>query len=261
MSINAEFARDLRAGTLIYNATAALPHPMAIETMARAGYRSITLDVQHGYFDHASILAGIAAAASAGATVMVRTGFDQLGEAARYLDAGAAGVIVPMIDTAEDARRLVAATRYPPVGQRSWGPGRATAMAGLKGNAFLHGANDASLVFAMIETARAVENVDAILATQGLDGLFVGPLDLSVSLSDGGSTNPDNAATREAMGKVAEAARRHGKIMGTYAPTDTLARQYIDQGYRFLAIALDIGLIAEGAARILDRMPQANNMT
>jgi len=260
-SIGADLARRLRAGEVVYNATAAVPHPMVIETLARAGFSSLTFDEQHGCFDYGGILACIAAAASAGASAMVRIGLDGFGQAARYLDAGAAGIIAPMINSPADADRLVAATRYPPRGLRSWGPGRALALSGLAGDDYLHGADEHNLVFAMIETQAALDNLDAIATRDGIDGLFVGPLDLSVSLSNGRSLNPDNDHTRRAMERVAETGARHGKIVGAYAASPALAGTYVAQGYRFVAVALDLAILSAGARQTLEAMPGRNDPT
>jgi len=247
------FAKRLRAGETIFNATTMVPGAMIIETFAAAGFQSITLDIQHGFYDYETVLMGIASASSMGASTLVRVGLDDVSTAARCLDAGAAGVLIPMVNTQADVDRLVAATKYPPLGQRSWGPGRSLASSGLSAQDYLNAANRSSVVFAMIETQTALDNIELIAGHEGIDGLFVGPLDLSISLSQGGRLDPGSDATRAAMEKVANVCARHGKTAGAFAATDELAHTYMDQGYRFMALALDVSLIRAGAEAILGR--------
>jgi 4-hydroxy-2-oxoheptanedioate aldolase len=222
--------------------------------MARAGYSSVTLDVQHGFYHDEGVLVGIAAAASVGAATVVRVAHDDLAMAARCLDAGAAGILVPMVDRAEHARRVVAATKYPPIGQRSWGPNRALALSGLSPPDFLAAANRLSFIFAMIETEAALANVEAIAATEGIDGLFVGPLDLGISLSEGRVLDGAQAPVVRGLELVAAACRAHGKTAGTYAATAEQARACLDKGYRFLTLGHDIGFAEAGARAALKQV-------
>lgn len=251
------FADALRAGGMHLNVTAAVPHPLQLETLCRAGYGSVTLDVQHGAFDEAGVFDGIGVAAGCGVPTFVRAGLDQLGFMARCLDAGAAGLLAPMINNAAQAKALVDATRYPPVGQRSWGPIRALPRSGATMPEYLAQANRGSIVMAMIETREALAQLDAIAATPGLDGLFVGPLDLAISLTGGARCDPAAAEVLDAMQQVAAACMRHGKLAGAYAADAALAAQYAGWGYRFLAVALDVPLLAAAARENLARMNEA----
>lgn len=251
------FSEALRAGGMHLNVTAAVPHPLQLETLCRAGYGSITLDVQHGAFDEAGVFDGIGVAAACGVPAFVRAGLDQLGFMARCLDAGAAGLLAPMINDAAQARALVAATRYPPLGERSWGPVRALPRAGLTATQFLAQANRGSIVLAMVETREALSQLDAIAATPGLDGLFVGPLDLAISLAGGAHCDPTRPEVLDAMQQVAAACARHGKLAGAYAADAAAARQCADWGYRFLAVALDVPLLAAAARDRLALMSAA----
>jgi 4-hydroxy-2-oxoheptanedioate aldolase len=244
----------LRAGETVFNVTSVVPNPFLIETLARAGYPSVTLDIQHGFYDYDSVLAGVAAAASAGASTLVRVAFEDLSTAPRCLDAGAAGLLIPMVSTVEEARRVVAATKYPPVGQRSWGPNRGLAMSGLSPSDFLARANQLSVVFVMIETETALANVDAIAAMNGIDGLFVGPFDLGVSLTSGRVLDPAQDVVDKAMDVIAAACRRHGKTAGAHAGTAELARGYLSKGYRFLSLGLDMTFVKAGAEAALARV-------
>lgn len=253
----AALATQLRGGQPHLNVTAAVPHPLLLETLCRAGYGSITLDVQHGAFDESAVFEGIAVAAGCGTPALVRAGLGQLGFMARCLDAGAAGVLAPMINSAADAKALVDATRYPPLGQRSWGPVRALARSGLSAPEFLRQANGATTVFAMIETREALAQLDDIAATPGIDGLFVGPLDLAISLADGAACDTGSPELLAAMEEVARACVVHAKIAGAYAADASTASRYVDLGYRFLAVALDVSMIAAAARDQLARVAAA----
>ena len=147
--------------------------------------------------------------------------------AARFLDLGATGVIAPMINSVEDARKLVSFTKFPPVGERSWGPARALALTGLSPQEYLKQANDFSLIVAMIETREAIAAVDDILAVPGIDGVFVGPSDLSITLSNGASFDPSGAEVDAAFKHVLARAKAAGKFCGAFAisPAKAGARQ------------------------------------
>lgn len=242
---------QLRSGSPHFNVTAAVPHPLMLETLCRCGYGSLTLDVQHGAFDEAAVFDGIGVAAGCGTPALVRAGLGQLGFMARCLDAGAAGVLAPMINSAQEARALVDATRYPPLGQRSWGPIRGLPRSGLTMPEFLRQANASTVVFAMIETREALAQVDAIASTPGIDGLFVGPLDLAISLSGGAASDPSGPEVLEAMRQVAKASAARGKVAGAYAADASLAARYASFGFRFLAAGLDVPLLAAAARAYL----------
>jgi 4-hydroxy-2-oxoheptanedioate aldolase len=153
--------------------------------MMRDGFDTAIIDMQHGLHTTQSAILAIGAAAVAGKAVFVRPPVGDFPAASRMLDAGAVGIVAPMINTIEDARKLAAYTKYPPLGERSWGPYRATGLTGLDGVAYLKAANDITLTIAMIETREALGILDDILAVPGIDGVFVGPSDLSIALTRG----------------------------------------------------------------------------
>ncbi len=127
----------------------------------------------------------------AGSAPIVRVPVGDFATVSRVLDFGAEGIIAPMINTPADARALAASAKYPPIGERSWGPHRATTLAGLADQTvYLREANDHVVTLAMIETRTALQNLDAIVDTPGVDGLFLGPSDLSIALSDGKKSRP-----------------------------------------------------------------------
>src|SRR6266567_1712421 len=177
-------ARRLKAGETIYTGWCGLPYPLITEILAREGFPAVTLDGQHGLWDTASIVSGVAQVRQSGAAAIVRIPVGQFATASRALDFGAEGIIAPMINTPADARAYVSFAKFPPIGERSWGPHRATTLAQMPDQTvYLREANELTVTFAMIETRTALDNVEAIAATPGIDALFLGPADLSIALS------------------------------------------------------------------------------
>src|ERR1700691_4566518 len=195
MAIDAfTLARRLRAGETIFSGWCSLPYPIVAETVGREGFPAVTLEGQHGLWDVSSLLTGIAAVRQGGSAPIVRVPVGDFALVSRALDFGAEGIIAPMINTAADARAFAAAAKYPPIGERSWGAPRVTTLAGLPDQSvYLREANEHVITLAMIETRAALGNLDAILATPGIDGLFLGPSDLSIALSGGKSLDPLSA--------------------------------------------------------------------
>jgi 4-hydroxy-2-oxoheptanedioate aldolase len=242
-------ANRLRAGETVFTAWCGLASPVTVETIAREGFVAAVLDQQHGLFDMASTIAAIGAARTGGAAPVVRIPLGDFAVASRVLDFGAEGIVAPMINTVTDARAFVAATKFPPVGERSWGPHRAMALGGMSDPAaYLREANLLTVTFAMIETREALRNVDAIAATPGIDALFVGPSDLSIALSDGAVVDPHSAAVEAELGKVVEAARKASKIAGLYCANAQRAKEGAQRGFRFLAVGSDLLFLRAGTA-------------
>src|SRR3974390_3789076 len=192
MAISAfALAGRLRAGETVYSGWCGLPYPLVAETLARDGFAAVAIESQHGLWDVAGILAGIAAVRQGGAAPVVRVPWGDFALVSRVLDFGAEGIIAPMINRPADARALVAAAKFPPIGERSWGPHRATTFAGLSDQSvYLREANDHIVTLAMIETRTALQNFDAIIETPGIAGFFLGPSVLSIALSDGKTVDP-----------------------------------------------------------------------
>jgi 4-hydroxy-2-oxoheptanedioate aldolase len=171
------FAASLRGGTPAYAAFVGLAEPLVTESLMRDGFDTAVIDMQHGLHTTQSAILAIGAAAVAGKAVFVRPPVGAFPEASRMLDAGAVGIVAPMINSLADAQTFAGYCKYPPLGERSWGPYRATGLTGLDGEAYLKSANDITLAIAMIETRQALDLLDDILAVPGIDGVFVGPSD------------------------------------------------------------------------------------
>jgi 4-hydroxy-2-oxoheptanedioate aldolase len=242
-------ARRLRAGETVYSGWCTLGSPIVAESVAREGFVAVALDAQHGLWDAAAVPAGIAAVHHAGATPIVRVPLNDFGFVSRALDLGAEAIIAPMINSAADARVFASVAKYPPLGERSWGPTRAMSLQGMSiATDYLREANAGTLTLAMIETPRALANADAIAATPGIDALFVGPYDLSTSLSAGKAQDINAPEVDKAIDTICAAAVKAGKIPGIYCRDAERARAMTKRGFKFIAVGNDLGLVREGAA-------------
>ena len=238
-------------GGFVLSSWTHLPEPLVAETFLRAGFDAITLDAQHGLHDENSLQLGIERAALLGRPSIVRLPVDGRALASRVLDFGASGVIMPMIETADDARALVSVAKYPPLGLRSYGPARAGQLHGYaSGSDYVKDTRGGVVALAMIETARAVAELDAILAVEGLDGVFVGPSDLSIALSGNGTLNVRGEQAQEAIADIAKRTLAAGKIPGIYALSPEDTQQYRGLGYRYVCVGSDHGVLAAGAAEL-----------
>jgi 4-hydroxy-2-oxoheptanedioate aldolase len=243
-----DLARRLRAGETVYSAWCNLGSPIVAETIAREGFGCVVLEQQHGLWDTASIVTGIGAVHYAGSTPAMRVPLADFAFVSRALDMGAEAIIAPMINSAADARQFVAA-KYPPLGERSWGATRAMTLQGKTSAVdYLREANDGTLTLAMIETQTALANVDAIAAIPGIDALFIGPYDLSTTLSGGKAQDIQAPKVERAIDQICLAAKKAGKIPGIYCRDVERALAMAKRGFRFLAVGSDLGILREGAA-------------
>lgn len=233
-------------GTFRLAAWSSLPDLGLVDALWRSSFDSVVLDMQHGLHDAQSIHRAIALGAALGKPAVVRVPVGDLAFVSRALDFGASAVILPMIEGAEDARALVEVAKYPPLGQRSFGPPRAAQVFGLPdGPTYMRSANDATLAIAMIETQGAYDDLEAILAVEGIDGVLVGPSDLSLALL--GRLDPDGAQIAEATAKIAQRVNAAGKIATIFASDAAAARRAREQGYRFVGISSDASLLRQAA--------------
>jgi 4-hydroxy-2-oxoheptanedioate aldolase len=249
---NFTLANRLRAGETVYSGWCGMPYPLVAETIGREGFPAVTLDSQHGLWDISSIVTAIAAVRQGGSAPIVRVPVGDFATVSRALDFGAEGIIAPMINTPADAHALAAAAKYPPIGERSWGPHRATTFAGLSDQSvYLREANDHVVTLAMIETRTALKNLDAIADTPGVDGLFLGPSDLSIALTDGKNLDPLSKDVEIELDKILAAAQRAKKIPGAFCHSAERAAALAKRGVKFLAVMNDIAMLRAGAAAAL----------
>jgi 4-hydroxy-2-oxoheptanedioate aldolase len=221
-----------------------IPHGFAAEIMAAQGWDSLTVDLQHGPVGYDVALTMLQAFSSSDVTPLARVPWNEPGIIMKMLDAGCYGIICPMINTPEEAKRFVGACRYPPAGYRSFGPTRVSFYAGAD---YAPNANETVIALAMIETMQAIQNLDAILDTPGLDGVYVGPADLSQSLT--GKPGVDHKEPRmvELLDQILEGCNKRGLIAGINVASTDYACHIIEKGYRFVTIQADGRLLATAA--------------
>jgi 4-hydroxy-2-oxoheptanedioate aldolase len=235
-------------GRASLNGWCSIGNPFTAEIMAAGGFDSVTVDMQHGALDYTDLLPMLQAMRASGATLMARVPWLDAGHVMKALDAGCEGVICPMIGTAEEAARLVSYMRYPPDGVRSYGPTRA---AFAHGGDYMAGANGRILALAMIETAEGLANLDAIAATPGLDGIYVGPNDLTLSVSAGrlpSGLDREEPEMQVNLKAIAEACARHGRIAGIHCGTADYAARAVGWGYRMVTVGGDVRFLSAGAS-------------
>ena len=223
------------------NAWLTIPDAQLAEMAAASGIaEAVTLDLQHGLFDRASAVHAIRAIAVHGADPLVRLPGPDAALTGFLLDAGAAGVIAPQVDSVAEAEALVAACRYPPKGQRSLGPTRATLRPG--SDAFASA--EAAIVFAMIETSGGFDSCEALAAVEGLDGLFIGPGDLGLSLGHGAGQNRQEPVMTEAFDRVLAACRSSGKRSAIHATSARYAAEMARVGFDLVTVWVDAAAVA-----------------
>lgn len=228
----------------VINGWLTIPSSFSAEVMARQGYDSIVVDMQHGAIDYQSALPMLQAISTTGTVPMVRVPWNEPGLIMKMLDAGAMGVICPMVNNADEAEALVRACKYPPRGYRSCGPVRAKY---LMGDEYLDFADEMTIVMPQIETKEALAALKDILAVPGIDGVYVGPSDLAMALGSHARRGQDDKVVLDAIQRVAEVTTSLGKAAGIHTPSAKRAHDRISQGYRFATIASDDRLLAAKA--------------
>ena len=255
MKINLAKQKMLR-GEPAFGFSAKLGSPVAAELLSRSGVDFVMLDGQHGSWDQGSLIQGLQAVCAGPAMPFARVAYNSYTLIGQLLDAGALGLIIPMVDTAEQARAAAQACRYLPVGERSFGWGRALAY----GDDYTDWINEQIFVAVQIESAAAVENAEAIMAVPGIDGCMVGPNDLALSLGFHPREIPQRAEHARALERVVQACRNTGKISGIDIGAPDTAAQRVQQGYRFIPIGSDVKFLAGAAAAGLQQArPAAKN--
>ena len=229
------------------NGWLSIGNPFTAEIMAAQGYDSLSIDAQHGALDYTSVLPMLQAMRASGVVPMVRVPWLEAGIIMKMLDAGAYGIICPMINTPEEAAAFVRYVRYPPLGERSFGPTRANFAAGPN---YAAEANDEILALAMVETAEAMRNLDDIAATPGLDGIYIGPADLTFSLHRGRlapGLDREEPEMIEALKAILAACRKAGIRSALHCGTAEYAARAIGWGFEMTTVSGDSRLLAAAA--------------
>lgn len=235
------------AGRPALNGWCSIGNPFTAEIMAAQGYDSLTVDVQHGALDYSSLLPMLQAMRASGVVPMARVPWLDPAAIMKALDAGAMGVICPMINSRAEAEEFVSYMRYPPKGQRSFGPTRANIAYGGYGLAM----NDEVLAFAMIETADGVKNLDEIAATPGLDAIYVGPADLTLGTQEGRlppGFDRQEPEMIELIKRIADVCKRSGIQAALHCGSPDYAAKAVSWGYSMTTVSGDSRLLAAAAS-------------
>lgn len=234
--------RDLwRDGETTLGLWAGIPSSMVTESLARAGVAYVCCDNQHGLIDYQASVAMFQGVIVGGSNPIARAPWNEPGIIGKLLDAGAQGVIVPMVNSAEEARAAVAACRYPPHGARSWGPaGVAPRIAD-----YYAASPDQVATIVMVETVAALNDVDAIVETPGVDAVYVGPADLSLSLGLPPGNNDDSPEFTEALETIVAACKNAGVVAGIHS-TGSLTPRRLEQGFTMVTVSADNVAMAVG---------------
>jgi 4-hydroxy-2-oxoheptanedioate aldolase len=240
-----------KADQTAINGWLAIPNSFSAEVMAHQGWDTLTIDMQHGVIDYAALVPMLQAISTTATVPIVRVPWLEPGIVMKALDAGAYGVICPMVNTREEAQRLVAYTNYAPKGTRSFGPVRATLYGGAD---YAQRANETIVRFAMIETAQALDNLDNILSVEGLDAIYIGPSDLSLALGCRPVFDDVDPPVAQAIDHIVARAKAHGVVAGIHNGVPDIAKARVAKGFRFVTLGSDARMLAAGSQQLLAGM-------
>jgi len=245
----------LQAGRKTAGAWLQMASPISAEIMARAGFDWLMIDLEHGPGDILTLIAQLQALNGSGVTPMVRAPWNDFVTIKRILDAGVSGVLVPYVNNAEEAQAAVQACKYPPEGVRGVAASPRAAGYGQNSMDYLCYANDEIFVMAAVETPEAVANLDEILQVKGLDGIFIGPMDLATSMGYFGTPARPEVQTviRSVEDKVLEA----GKVLASIASSWEQAQQQYERGYQMLMLMADGVALGKLASEVVTKFRAA----
>jgi 4-hydroxy-2-oxoheptanedioate aldolase len=236
----------------IINSWLAVPSSFSAELMANQGWDSVTIDMQHGLIDYANAVNMLQAISTTNTVPLARVNWNEPGQIMKILDAGAYGIICPMVSNRKEAEKFVNACQYPPDGYRSFGPIRASIYGG---GDYVKNANKEILKLAMIETKEALEKLDEILDTPNLDGIYIGPADLSLAVGEEpGFDKPENSKAYNEILKILEAAKKRNLLAGIHNGTADYAQKMIVKGFNLVTIGSDSRYISAGAKADLEKL-------
>jgi len=230
------------------NAWCSIPNTVTAEMMSMNDFDSITIDMQHGLVDYQVALNMLQVISGSNKTPMIRVPWNEPGIIMKSLDAGALGIICPMINTPEDAISFVGATKYAPVGYRSSGPTRAMMV---HGAGYHDEANENIISLAMIETVEALENVEKIAATEGLTGIYIGPSDLSISMGFKPGLDRVEPEMIDAIKRIEDACIKNNIKVGIHCLSPAYLKEKLSNGYHLATLASDVRIYSEGIANKL----------
>ncbi len=246
----------MKASKPVINGWLQIPSTVSTEAMAHQGWDSLTIDMQHGLVDYTNALPMLQTLSTTDVTPLARVNWNEPGQIMKILDAGCYGIICPMVSNKSEAERFVKACMYPPLGYRSFGPVRGLIYGGAD---YAKYANDEMLKLAMIETKESLQNLDNIMSTPGLDGIYIGPADLSMAIGE--EPGFDKAETTKAYTeilRILEHAKKNKIFAGIHNGTPEYALKMISKGFDFVTIASDQRTMGAGAKAIVDKMKSSS---
>ncbi|MGM3174706.1 2-dehydro-3-deoxyglucarate aldolase [Dickeya lacustris] len=244
------FRQDLRQGKTLIGCWCALANPISTEVLGLAGFDWLVLDGEHAPNDITTFIPQLMALKGSRSAPVVRPPCNEPVVIKRLLDIGFYNLLIPFVETEEDAVRAVASTRYPPEGIRGVSVGHRSNAYGTEPNYFAT-INDNITVLVQIETQEGVDNLDAIAAVDGVDGIFVGPGDLSAALGYLGQ--PNHPEVQKVIRHIFDRAAAHGKPSGILAPVEADARRYLEWGASFVAVGSDLGVFRASTQALCDK--------
>jgi 4-hydroxy-2-oxoheptanedioate aldolase len=237
-----------KAGKPIINSWLSVPSSFSAEIMANQGWDSVTIDMQHGLIDYPNAVNMLQSISTTETTPLARVNWNEPGQIMKILDAGCYGVICPMVSNRNEAEKFVQACQYPPKGYRIYG-----------GSYYAKHADNEILKLAMIETKEALEKLNEILDTPNLDGIYIGPADLSLSVGEEpGFDKPENSKAYSEILRILEAAKKRKLLTGIHNGTPEYAKKMIDKGFNLVTVGSDSRYIASGAKSDLQKLKKTN---
>ena len=234
-----------KAGKPIINSWLAVPSSFSAEVMANQGWDSLTIDMQHGLIDYPNAVNMLQAISTTETTPMARVNWNEPGQIMKILDAGCYGIICPMVSNRKEAEKFVQACLYPPKGCRSFGPIRASIYGG---SDYAKNADQEILKLAMIETKESLEKLDEILDTPNLDGIYIGPADLSLALGEEpGFDKPESTKAYQEILRILESAKKRNLLAGLHNGSAEYAQKMIEKGFNLVTVGSDSRYITSGA--------------
>ena len=227
----------------------AMPSAFGAEIMAHQGFDSLTIDMQHGINDYLTTVDMIRAINTTSVPTIVRVPWLDAAHIMKTLDAGASGIICPMINNKKEAEKLCEYAYYAPIGRRSFGPVRANFV--FEGD-YAKNANNSLLIIAMIETQEALDNLDDILSVEGIDAIFIGPADLSLSLGYTPKFDQEEPFIAKTIEHILKTAKKHNKYAGIYNATVQYAMKMSNLGFNFVTVGSDAGFITQGSSEVVN---------
>ena len=242
----------IKEGKAIINGWLQIPNSFSAEVMARQGWDSLTIDMQHGVIDYPNALQMLQAISTTDTVPMARVNWNEPGQIMKILDAGAYGVICPMVSNKEQAEKFVQACMYPPKGYRSYGPIRGMIYGGAD---YGNHANEELVKIAMIETKEALKNLDEIMSTPGVDGIYIGPADLSLAVGEKPSFDKsEKDPVYPVIMKILEHAKKNNIFAGIHNMTPEYAKKMIGMGFQLVTVGSEQRFMTGGAKNAIEKL-------